>query len=120
MTTTLAQVTTGDIGRTRQIQLGELAADGTLTVIDFTGTVTSVEAHLSRPGVAAVTVTATMTTESTGIVTVDYGGAAGWLATLDIPAGVTRLYYVEVEVTYTDSNVQTWRDIVQPVAGQIA
>lgn len=83
----------GDVGDTRLVVL-----DG----IDDLTTVSSIEAHVWRNAVAPVTLTTTVTDAVARSVTVQLGGAGGWL-----PTAAPGTYHIEIEVTI-GSTVLTW------------
>lgn len=111
----LPEVTTGDVGKTLDVRLGD-EVDGEFTNVVFTGLVSSIEAHVWRQGVTETTLTASFTDESTGTVRVQCGGSSGWLATLTLPTNTDKVdYLIEYQVTFVDNNVETWGPDTLPV-----
>jgi hypothetical protein len=92
--TTLTAVA-GDVGDVRILQL-----DG---VVDLTGA-TAVEAHVWLPNddTAAATLTGAVTDSANRLVSINLGGAGGWL-----PTARPTTYLLEVQVTF-GSTIKTW------------
>jgi hypothetical protein len=90
-----ARVTAGDIGR---------VLTGTCDGVDSLATVTALEAHVWRPGVAAVTLAAAVDDADACTVTIELGDAGEWLPAT-ATAGVWR---IEVEATYADGSTETF------------
>lgn len=65
--------------------------------------VTAAEAHVWQRGKTASTLAASVTNAATLQVTVQLGGATGWLATAK--AGE---WFLETQLTYADGSVLTW------------
>ena len=81
----------GDVNDTVTVTL-----DGVATL----NAVTAVAAHVWRPSVPPVTLTAAVTNAATRLVTVQLGT---WLAT-----AVPDNWYLEVQATFADGSVLTW------------
>lgn len=60
-------------------------------------------AYVWQNGVARTTLTATITDPVARTVSVDLGGASGWLS-----AVAPGTWLLEVEVTFTDATILTW------------
>lgn len=96
--TTLDAKVAGDVGDTCVVILQD---DG--TPVDLT-TATGVEAHVWQSGGTPADLTAAVTSAAAGQITVQLGGAAGWLATVATPG----TWLLEYEVTFSPTNVRTW------------
>lgn len=90
----LAPAVSGDVGDTRTVALNG---------VEDLDDATSVEAHVWRYGVTEVTTLAASVTDATArTITVQLGGAEGWLAT-----AAPGRWFVEYEVTF-GATVITW------------
>lgn len=71
-------------------------------VVDLTA-VTAAECHVWKGTATATTLTAAVTNATLRQVTVQLGGASGWLATAK-----PGEYFFETQLTYADGSILTW------------
>ena len=116
MTITLASVVSGDVDDTTVVILGDEDASGTFTAINLSGIVSAVEAHVWRrtDRTDAATLTAAVTDDSAGEVTVTLGS---WLENL-APSTDLEYWHLEIQVTFTSGKAQTWQVFRLPVRRQ--
>lgn len=103
MSCTLATAVAGDVDDVRRIAL----SGGELNATDLVGA--TVQAHVwpSDGSGSPVDLAGSVVDAARKIIAINLGGAAGWLATLSVPAEGQE-FNIEYEITFADLRVWTW------------